>query len=143
MSRYSPFYLGIVLGASLAIGSHLKERSADAVAQQVSTKVTKVAQVGFSAPARPAPATSRRCTQLASTHSRWLNADARARDLESKAQGALALAILSDHDDATHFARAKRFQEDAHRAERSAALALRAFSELHGWDTNPNHRCIF
>ena len=139
MSRYTPFYLGVFMGAVFTLGTHLSTR--DVTPRQAPAPL--VAAVGTTAPAKPAPRVDRVCTQLASTHERWIAARDRAATLPRKSEGALALAILSDHDDATHYARAKRFQEDAHRAERSAALALRALSELRERDDARVKRCVY
>ncbi len=127
------------MGAVFTLGAHLSTRDV-APPREVAPRV---AAVGTTAPAKPQPAVDRVCTQLASTHERWTAARDRAATLTRKSEGALALAILSDHDDATHYARAKRFQEDAHRAERSAALALRALSELRERDDARIERCIY
>jgi hypothetical protein len=140
MSRYTPFYLGVFMGAVFTLGAHLSARDVTPPAPE---PAPRVAAVGTTAPARPAPHVDRACTQLASTHERWVAAHERATTLTRKSEGALALAILSDHDDATHYARARRFQEDAHRAERSAALALRALAELRERDDIRARRCVY
>ena len=135
MSRVSPFILGMLLGASMALSL--------STSQPRKTAPSHVAEVGTSVPAPDAHRVDMDCERLEAAHTRWQSADERARELSKKSEGALALAILSDHDDATHYARAKRFQEQAHRARASASRALRHLDGVRTRNADKGKRCVY